>query len=200
MARKKTLFFSDIHSDLKALAALVATPADHYFAVGDLVNWARGLDAVGEALRPLAGKLSVIPGNHESERDIALFCEKYGFENLHKRSVMVGKYHLAALGYSNPTPFDTPGEYTEEEIARYLEPFAGFEPLILVCHCPPANTALDQAAPGKHFGSTAIAKFIEKNQPGYFFCGHIHEAAGIEVTLGRTRARNLGKKGYLFEI
>ena len=196
----KILLFSDIHSDLKALATLASTEADHYFAVGDLVNWARGLDAVGEILKPLAGKLSVIPGNHESEGDIDAFCRRYGFENLHGRQTQWGQFHVAALGYSNPTPFDTPGEYTEEEIARRLEPFGGLSPLILICHCPPVNTALDQAGPGKHFGSRAIADFIEKNQPEYFFCGHIHEAAGVEVTLGKTRARNLGKKGFLLEV
>lgn len=196
----KILLFSDIHSDLKALSALASIKADHYFAAGDLVNRARGLDAVGEILKPLAGRLSVIPGNHESEADIAAFCERYGFENLHRKQTQWGKYHVAALGYSNPTPFDTPGEYSEEEIARHLEPFAGLSPLILICHCPPVNTALDQAGPGKHFGSQAIADFIEKNQPDYFFCGHIHEAAGVETTIGRTRGRNLGKKGYLLEV
>lgn len=196
----KILFFSDIHSDLKALSALVDTPADHYFAVGDLVNWGRGLEAVGELLKPLAGKLSVIPGNHESEQEIAAFCAKYGFANMHRQSTNFNGTSLAALGYSNPTPFNTPGEYTEEEIARYLEPFAALQPRILVCHCPPFNTPLDQSGPGKHFGSKSIAAFVEQQQPEYFFCGHIHEAAGVETILGRTRARNLGKKGFLLEI
>lgn len=196
----RLLLFSDIHSDIRALEAIVASPADHYFAVGDLVNWGRGLQAAGEILKPLGNKLSVIPGNHESASDIAELCQQFGFTDMHRKSVSIGRYQLAALGYSNPTPFNTPGEYTEEEIARYLEPFATLSPLILVCHCPPAGTPLDAAPGGRHFGSTAIAAFVEKHQPEWFFCGHIHEAAGTECMLGKTRGRNLGKKGFLLEI
>lgn len=174
--------------------------ADHYFAVGDLVNWARGLDAVGEILTRRAGKLSVIPGNHESESDIAQLCETYGLTPMHGRTVDMGGHYVGALGYSNPTPFDTPGEYSERELASRLEAFAGLKPLILVCHCPPLGTPLDRAGNGQHFGSSAVAEFIQAQQPAWFFCGHIHEAAGVEAELGKTRGRNLGKKGYLLEI
>jgi hypothetical protein len=196
----KILLFSDIHSDLAALRRLMEIEADRYFAVGDLVNWARGLDAAGEILARRAGKLSVIPGNHESESDIARLCETYGLTPMHGRTVEMGGYHVAALGYSNPTPFDTPGEYSEVEIATRLEPFAGLKPLILICHCPPLGTPLDRAGDGRHFGSSAVAEFIRAHQPAWFFCGHIHEAAGVEATLGKTRGRNLGKNGYLLEI
>jgi Icc-related predicted phosphoesterase len=54
--------------------------------------------------------------------------------------------------------------------------------------------------PGLHAGSTAVREFIEKRQPEYFFCGHIHEAEGVEIQMGRTRARNVGKKAYLLEL
>ena len=36
--------------------------------------------------------------------------------------------------------------------------------------------------------------------PAYFFCGHIHEAEGKVIQLGRTRAQNVGKAGYLLEL
>jgi Icc-related predicted phosphoesterase len=196
----KILLFSDIHSDLAALGALMDIEADHYFAVGDLVNWARGLDAAGSILARRAGRLSVIPGNHESETDIARLCETHGLNAMHGRVVEMGGFHVAALGYSNPTPFNTPGEYSEAEIAERLEPFAGLKPLILVCHCPPKATPLDQAGDGRHFGSRAIAEFLNAHQPEWFFCGHIHESAGVEAIIGATRGRNLGKQGYLLEI
>ncbi len=195
------LLFSDIHSDQRALDSILATPADLYFAAGDLVNWAKGLEAVGEKLRPLAGKLCVIPGNHESEGDINAFCDRYGFESLHGRvKSLPGGYTLAALGYSNPTPFNTPGEYSEAELERRLQPFSGTAKLILVCHVPPFGTPLDESAPGRHFGSTAVARFVEAEQPDYFFCGHIHEAAGRELRIGKTHARNLGKKGHRLNL
>lgn len=196
----KLLIFSDIHSDRAALERLIAIDADYYFAAGDLVNWGRGLEAAGQILERRAGKVYVLPGNHESERDIALLCEKHGLNNFHGSRITIGAWNVAGLGYSNPTPFDTPGEYTEEELAARLAPFAGLDPLILICHCPPKNTALDRAGHGQHFGSTAVSDFLAAQQPGYFFCGHIHEAAGATARIGRTWAMNTGKKGYLLEL
>ncbi|MCC6368084.1 MAG: metallophosphoesterase [Bryobacterales bacterium] len=196
----RLLVFSDIHSDLRALERLLAVEADYYFAAGDIVNWARGLDRAGEMLARRAGKVYVIPGNHESESDIAGMCERHGLINLHGRSIQAAGFHIAALGYSNPTPFHTPGEYSEAEIAGRLAPFAELKPLILICHCPPKGTALDRAGAGLHFGSSAVKQFLEEHQPAYFFCGHIHEAEGARTNIGNTKGVNVGKRGFLLEI
>jgi Icc-related predicted phosphoesterase len=108
--------------------------------------------------------------------------------------------HVAGLGYSNPTPFNTPGEYTEEQLAERLDAFNELKPLVLICHCPPKGTPLDRAAPLLHFGSTAVARFLEQHPPLWFFCGHIHEAAGQTAEIGPTRAVNVGKQGYLLDL
>jgi Icc-related predicted phosphoesterase len=196
----KLLIFSDIHSDLKALERLMATEADYYFAAGDLVNWARGLERCGEVMRPRADKVYVLPGNHESASQIASLCERYGFYNFHEQQLKIGRYHVAGLGYSNPTPFNTPGEYTEAQLKERLRPFAGLKPLVLICHAPPHGTALDRMGEGRHAGSRAVREFLEQHHPEYFFCGHIHEAAGAAVSLGATQAANVGKNGYLLEL
>lgn len=195
----RILVFSDIHADWKTLERHMETEADYYVAAGDLVSWARNMDRAGEILSRRADKVYVIPGNHESESDIARMCERYGLTNLHGRSIQAGPLHLAALGYSNHTPFHTPGEYSEEQLAAKLAPFSGLKPLVLVCHCPPKGTALDRVAEGMHFGSTAILRFLENEQPLYFFCGHIHEAEGVQTAIGRTKAVNVGRRGFLLE-
>ncbi len=196
----RALIFSDIHSDLKTLERLMDIEADLYFAAGDLVSWARGLDKAGAILKRRAGRVYVLPGNHESAGDIAGLCDRFGLHDFHGRSIEAGRYHIAGLGYSNPTPFDTPGEYSEGEIAERLEPFASLKPLVLICHCPPRQTALDRAAEGRHFGSESVKRFIDAHQPEWFFCGHIHEAEGAETVIGSTRGVNVGKKGYLLEL
>ena len=106
----RLLIFSDIHSDHRALERLMAIDADYYIAAGDLVSWARGLDRAGEIMQPKAGRVLVIPGNHESSADIAAFCTRFGFTDLHCASRQFGRWHVAGLGYSSPTPFNTPGE------------------------------------------------------------------------------------------
>ena len=196
----KLLLFSDIHQDLRALEKLMATPADIYVAAGDLSNWERGLEECGRIMKKHGENVWVLPGNHESALQIAGFCTAFGFRNFHEQVWRAGDYSIAGLGYSNPTPFNTPGEYSEQELARRLEKFAGLSPLILVCHTPPFETDLDRVGPGRHAGSTSVAAFLEKHPPEYFFCGHIHECGGVEARLGRTVAVNLGKKGYLLEI
>jgi uncharacterized protein len=196
----KLLIFSDIHSNRQALERLMAMEADYYFAAGDLVNWGRGLEVCGTILNKRAGKVYVLPGNHESEAQIATFCAQFGFRNFHGQTLQIGKYHVAGLGYSSPTPFHTPGEYSEAELSARLAHFEKLSPLVLICHAPPFDTALDRIRDGVHGGSRSIREFIDHHQPEHFFCGHIHEAEGAEITLGKTKAVNVGKRGYLLEL
>ena len=196
----RALIFSDIHNDAHALEKLMDIEADYYFAAGDLVSWARGLDKMGEILKRRADRVYVLPGNHESEKDIAAFCGRYGFVDFHGATIDIAGVHIAGLGYSSPTPFDTPGEYSEEELAARLEKFAQLKSLVLICHAPPLDTALDQVRDGLHAGSRSVREFIERYQPQYFFCGHIHEAEGVAIQIGLTQARNVGKRGYLLEL
>ncbi len=196
----RILIFSDIHGDKAALERLMEMEADYYFAAGDLANWGRGLEQLGPVMQRRAERMYVIPGNHESEADIAGFCKQYGFRNFHGQTMQIEGYTIAGLGYSNPTPFDTPGEYTEEELAERLEKFAGLDPLVLICHAPPKGTRLDRVREGAHFGSTAVRKFIDRHQPLYFYCGHIHEAAGQQDTIGRTQGWNVGKLGQTLTL
>ena len=200
MRKLKLLIFSDIHNDWKTLERLMDTEADYYVAAGDMVSWSLGLSRAGEILAARAGKVYVIPGNHETASQIESLCVRHGLHNLHERNVQVGAWQLAGLGYSSPTPFDTPGEYSEAQIAERLEPFAALKPLILVCHAPPFDTPLDEFRPGPHGGSTAVRDFLKAHQPDYFFCGHIHEAAGKLMVIGNTRARNVGRNGFLLEL
>lgn len=197
--RMQILLFSDIHGDRRALEALLDRPADLYVAAGDLCTWGRNLDDMGAILARRASSTWLLPGNHESAADIERLCARHGMRNLHEQSFEAGGITIAGLGYSNPTPFHTPGEYSEQQFEAKLAPFRTLKPLVMVCHCPPRNTALDQIRPGLHAGSEAIAGFLADVQPAYFFCGHIHEAEGVQIRLGATIAVNLGKRGYLLD-
>jgi Icc-related predicted phosphoesterase len=196
----KLLFFSDIHGDAKALERLMATEADYYICAGDLVNFGRHLDAMGEVLKQRAGRVYVIPGNHETDRQIVEFCSRYGLTDFHATHFQAADFYVTGLGYSNTTPFDTPGEYSEDELTEKLHAFDGLKPMIAVCHAPPYGTMLDRIANLRHAGSKAVREFLRREQPRYFFCGHIHEAAGAQDKLGTTSAMNVGKKGYLLDL
>jgi uncharacterized protein len=194
----KILVFSDIHTDWKRLEQLLAIEADAYFCAGDVVSWARGLPDAGRLLARRAAQMYVLPGNHESTADIQRLCEDFGLHNFHGQSVTLAGVSIAGLGYSSPTPFKTPGEYTESQMANALAKLAPAQ--VLICHAPPKDTLLDRAGDKQHFGSTAVAEYIARTKPAYFFCGHIHEAEGVEEQLGETLGVNVGKRGRLLDL
>ncbi len=196
----KILIFSDIHGDLRALERVVAQPADIYIAAGDLCNFGKGLERCGEAMKELGERAWIMPGNHETYSETAQFCKRFGFTDFHRQTRELNGTNWAGLGYSNITPFKTPGEYSEDEIAAALAPFAGLDKLYLVVHFPPLNTTLDEYAPGRHAGSPTLRTWVEKEKPLYLFCGHIHETAGMTDRLGTTQCINVGKEGYTIEV
>jgi Icc-related predicted phosphoesterase len=200
----KILIFSDTHNSKKALAKIMAQEADLYICAGDLVSFQKGLAQCGEILAPLRDRLWVLPGNHETHDDMRSLCARHGFVDFHEQLRTLaspsGTTHWAGLGYSNITPFKTPGEYSEQEIASALAKFEGRAPLYLVIHVPPYGSKLDEFAPQKHAGSTALREWVERVQPTYIFCGHIHETAGFTDRIGATTCINVGKDGFLLEI
>lgn len=196
----KLLIFADIHGDVPSLERLMAIEADYYFCAGDLVNFGRNLDTMGEIMKPKADRVWVLPGNHESAQQISEFCARFGFHDFHGGHIEVGGFHVVGLGYSNPTPFNTPGEYSEQQIEEKLTAFNGLQPMIAIFHAPPFGTMLDRITNLKHAGSKAIREFLQREHPRYFFCGHIHEAAGAQDKLGETSAMNVGRKGYLLDL
>ncbi len=199
----RVLIFSDIHGDLRTLERRVAQPADIYIAAGDLSTFGRNLERCGEVLRPLGERLWLLPGNHETHQQTRALCDQFGFVDFHRQVRSLGGAHWAGLGYSNPTPFDTPGEYTEEEIGEALAAFDGLQSLYLVVHFPPHGTRLDQVGllgRGSHAGSRVLRDWVARAQPAYLFCGHIHECEGHSDRIGATPCINVGKTGYLLEL
>jgi len=200
----RILIFSDIHGDTRALEKVVAQPADVYISAGDLSTFERGLDKCGEALRPLGQKLWVIPGNHETQAANRAFCEKFGFVDFHLQVRTLpgqrGVTYWGGFGYSNPTPFNTPGEYSESKIEELLAQFEGKSPLHLVIHFPPRGTAVDRIREGLHAGSATLRAWVERVQPAALYCGHIHEGAGASDRLGGTDLFNVGKAGRFVDL
>ena len=52
----------------------------------------------------------------------------------------------------------------------------------------------------RRLGSEAILAAVEHKQPRLVLCGHIHEAAGEEATVGASRVVNLGPAGVVLEV
>jgi len=195
---KLTLFaVSDIHGviDFLPSVAELAGQADLVLVLGDLTQFGhkRHARSVVNAFKQHNSNLLAVPGNMD-HRDVLEFLEDEGI-SIHGRYRKINGVGIAGLGASNPTPFNTPFEMTEDEIYDTLclpvKAMAGIRRRIIVSHCPPKNTLVDRVRTGLHVGSSAVRRIIEEYQPDLLLCGHIHEARG-EDTIGRTRIINPG--------
>jgi hypothetical protein len=192
--------YSDTHCDLNSLEKVKKgwKDADLIIFCGDFSRFRRGLEEVCSKVGRIKNLL-VIPGNNETSEDIEEVCKLYDWTNLHGRVVKIGRYKFAGCGGSTITPFSTPFELREKDFERILRPFAGLENLILVTHSPPYGI-LDSTFASERIGSRAIREFIEREKPILNLCGHVHEHAGKEETLGETRVINVGKLGKVIYI
>jgi Icc-related predicted phosphoesterase len=123
-----------------------------------------------------------------------------------------GGFEMISLGYSNRTPWDSPRELDEPDLAARIEAMASRlrdpEWAVFNFHCPPHGTHLDRAAllDGElrprveggqivlgQVGSTAVREAIERYRPLVGLHGHIHESPGAQ-RLGRTLVVNPGSE------
>jgi uncharacterized protein len=123
-----------------------------------------------------------------------------------------GGFQMISVGYSNRTPWDSPRELDEDDLAALIDREAAKLPdpgrAIFNLHVPPKDTPIDQAvALDQEFrpvmrggspvitgvGSSATRQAITRFQPMLSLHGHIHESRG-EARIGRSLALNPGSE------
>lgn len=167
---------------------------------------------LAEASRKKYGgqQILTIPGNDDPQ-----FSDEYlgsgPFCSLHRRSLALDSaVRIVGVGGSNPTPWKTFREFSEEEIRRFLDetwslPTDAMQTILMV-HVPPWRSGLDNApklnvdlsydlslgeTQRVPVGSTAVRKFLEEHSPAVALFGHIHESSGM-TRIGRTLCINPG--------
>ncbi len=148
------------------------------------------------------------------------------FVNVEGQVVDIAPGHeMISTGRTNRTPWNTPREFDEEDIASHIDEMvsrvSNVENAVFNIHPPPYGTKLDPApkltedlevvtSTGKtvmeHVGSVAALEALQRHQPLLSLHGHIHESAGL-MRVGRTTAVNPGSeygegvlKGALIQI
>jgi uncharacterized protein len=189
--------FGDIHMALRNIERLAPelNAADVVILSGDLTNFGDQEDAetVLSATRRHAREVLAVSGNLD-QRQVIDFLRERGV-SLHGEARSRVDVGIFGCGGSNLTPFHTPTELSDEEIGVLLERGHALveqaSRRLMVCHTPPAGTATDRLAGGRHVGSPTVRAFIERHQPDVCITGHIHESAGIDH-IGRTTIVNAG--------
>jgi hypothetical protein len=196
----KIIVFGDIHMATAEAGRIPGIKeADLIIMNGDLTNYGgpKETKTVLDDIMKINPNVLAQFGNID-RRDVNDYLEKLGI-NLHGQARLVQReVCLIGIGGSNFTPFHTPSEFPEKEIAQLAdrafrqgqefislaEPLLNRKiPRILISHVPPFNTEVDKLYSGKHVGSKAIRSVIELYQPELCITGHIHEAKGTDTIL-----------------
>jgi Icc-related predicted phosphoesterase len=188
----------------------------HELASERLTEW---IERAEEALQGTGVHLFLTGGN-DDEPSVLETLERHDGDNViasEGRLVDIdGEHTMITVGLSTFTPWDTPREASEEDIARTIEAAAAAVPDVGRCvfnlHCPPKDTPIDtclklEVRPGElprpirdggRFvttggGSVAVRDAIERYQPLVGLHGHIHESGG-RFRIGRTQTFNPGSE------
>jgi Icc-related predicted phosphoesterase len=168
----------------------------------------RWMNMAGEKLRGTGIRCFVCPGNDDEMEVDEVIRRAEAVELGEGRVIEIEGYKMISTGWSNPTPWNTHREESEERLAQRIEAMASqvSDPshAIFNLHCPPYKSGLDEAPAidadlkllhgGRALrpvGSTAVREAIERHQPLISLHGHIHESKGA-VKIGKTLSINPG--------
>jgi Icc-related predicted phosphoesterase len=159
-------------------------------------------------------KAVIMPGNDDALEvdDIIKEYEDRGVVWPLDNVIEVGGFETISLSEVNITPWNSPREVEEKDLAKKIDILAGklTDPskAIFNFHAPPHMTAIDVApklsksltpimGPGGvemiHVGSKAVKDAIKRYQPLLGLHGHIHEAGGMDK-VGKTPVLNPGSE------
>lgn len=188
----KVIAGTDFHGSRGALKAFARNirqyEADLAVICGDITNFGtveQAKNLLVETLTEVNVPIIFIPGNCDPPSLTDLQIK--GLTCIHGEIFLHDNLAFIGLGGSTMSPFNTFFEMNEEEITgilnrcvENLNRLTQKPNVILISHSPPKNTKLDKTFSGAHVGSISVRRFIEENKPILVFCGHIHEARGID--------------------
>jgi len=169
-----------------------------------LQHW---IELADEKLKDSKAKIFMAPGNDDPMEMDAILESSKVMKSAAMKNLDVLGYEMITIAHTSPTPWDTPREWSEEEMTKNIDKLAGtiknMERAIFNFHDPPYGTMLDYAPKLKdmrqsageteHVGSTAVSEAIKKYQPFLGLHGHIHESRAAQK-IGRTFCVNPGSE------
>ncbi len=200
--KSKILAVGDIHGDtglVKRLAEKAKKEnVDLIILAGDLTFAEQSTkDIIGPFIKAKKQVL-IIPGNHESNATIDFLAEIYpNTKNIHGYSFTKGDLGIFGAGGANMGV----NTIRDSEIFNLLkkghEKVKNLKKKIMVTHMHHKGSKSEFSG---FEGSKSIKKAIKEFKPDILINSHIHEAAGIEEEIGKTKVINVSRKAKIFEI
>jgi len=189
------------------------TKVDAVFTDVMIETLRRWMGMAEERLKGKGIKVFMTGGNDDRpEIEDVLKSSNYVVDPEGELITLEGGYEMVSSGWSNPTPWKTPRECSEEDLAAKLDAMTSkvqdMSNCIFNLHVPPYDTGLDTCPKldenlkpvyaGSEImmisaGSTAVRNAIEKYQPLLGLHGHIHESRGF-IKIGQTLCLNPGSE------
>jgi uncharacterized protein len=171
----------------------------------------RWMEMADERLRPQGKPVFWMLGNDDPPSLVEPLRDAPWGEQAEGRVLQLDDDHqLVSWGWSNPTPWNSFREMSEDDLTAHFEELFGEASddhrVVFNAHVPPYDTGLDdapvldenltvtqQAGQVKlgPVGSRAVRAAIERHQPLASLHGHVHESAGFR-RIGNTVAFNPG--------
>ncbi|MEM2956061.1 MAG: metallophosphoesterase [Candidatus Pacearchaeota archaeon] len=202
----KIFAFTDIHGEPKYIKKLLAKikigKPDVIICAGDISNFSYGLRTILKKFN-IGIPFLIIPGNHELPEEIYVYSKEFkSIKDIHLKHFIIGNVFFIGCGGGGFTKKHAEFEQSEKKFAESIKKLKLQDhkySVVLVTHQPPYKTELDKIY-NEYSGSRSIRKFIEKNQPAYCICGHIHENEGKTDKIGETIILNPGHEGKIIEL
>jgi len=184
---------------------------DKLFLDRMLETVARWMDYADKKLEGKNIQCYVCPGNDDAFEINEVIQQSKHVKDVEGECIQLDKHHeMVSTGWSNPTPWDTHREESEEKLAERIESLikklSNVQNSIFNFHAPPYGSGLDEAPElsedlqpkyaGQSLipvGSKAVAEAVEKYQPLLGLFGHVHEGRG-STRIGRTLCINPGSQ------
>jgi uncharacterized protein len=197
----KILAIADIHGDSRLSKELAKKAkkenVDAIIIAGD-ITWL-GQQAK-EIISPFVkeGKtVFAIPGNHDPLSLSKDLEDSYkGVIDLHAKNFSKDKIGFFGSGTTD-WGFDEDEKQVFKELSLSHKGIKDLKKKIMVTHCPPEGSQIELMG---YPGSKAVKKAIDKFNPNFVICGHIHPGGGLAEKFGDTQVLNVARKPAIFEI
>ena len=200
--KTKILAVGDIHGDERLVKRLVEKAekedVDLVILTGDLTFAETSTKNIVGPFIKAKKQVLLIPGNHESIATVDFLAELYpNTKNIHGYSFIKNNLGIFGAGGADIGIHQIKDSEIFELLKKGNENVKDLEKKIMVTHMHPQGTKSEFSG---FKGSEAVRKAIEKFQPDVAIFSHIHEAAGTEEKIGKTKVMNVSRKGKIFEV
>ncbi len=198
----KILAIGDIHGDTRLVKKLANKAkrehVDLVILAGDMTFAEQSTDQLIGPFIKEGKQVLLIPGNHESVATIDFLAQMYpNTKNIHGYGFKKNNVGVFGAGTANMGIHQIGDENIFKLLKRGNEEIKDARKKVMVTHIHPRGSKAEVFG---FPGSRAVRKAIEKFQPDISITAHMHEAGGLEETIGSTRVINVSKKAKIFEV